>query len=637
MGGKTLIGESEKKAYDSKEKLRVEKMAILDEENNSDFGNKASKKNKGGVLIGASPLSNFNLKKNSTDMSFLNSDFDSFQLKRTSEFEPVAQASKAKNGKFTPVEAELKKNPYKGLDIKPLGELSQKRREGLNLAEVENESKRKTFEEVEQEINRKRASFKENEKELNRKKTQFDEVQRQFEKKSLPKVGETEEERNKRKKFEAAQQDLNRKRAELEKNQQKMELKKKNFTEIENDYKKKRVQFDQEYEEKKKKGLEIQVLELAKKKKKLLDELDELEKKNRGIIEEVLEDKELKKLQLDDYELNKKRSNAVIGEEDLAKKSNDFEEVDISKNKKKSNFEEDNTTTKKNHTEFLTQEENNKKKQFNEIDLDKEKVTGSQSLDDENQNKKKKPFNEILIGGAKNKNQEIDLEAKKKKDEQLALGQENKKKLEQTLDYSEFKKLKKSGELYLSTEDESAVNKKIADKLLEQPEYTFYENLSYGLEYLVIHNDFLFKDNMTKEQLYKFIHFALIKEYDGDMSLYLSRDSAAESNNKNCKACLYSGHIARKNEVVQNDFENFERENLESWYQQKLPFWNDETYQTELNEFIYPYFEEGEYLGFALCHFRGTIKTHADATKVELLALILKGAILEEFEKAKGS
>ena len=93
---------------------------------------------------------------------------------------------------------------------------------------------------------------------------------------------------------------------------------------------------------------------------------------------------------------------------------------------------------------------------------------------------------------------------------------------------------------------------------------------------------------------------------------------------------LYSGHKKRNNKILENDFVEFENENMKDWLSVRLPTWKDETYQIEINEFVYPYFEDGEVLGFAVCHFKNTIKYHIDSHKVELLVMSLKGAILEE-------
>jgi hypothetical protein len=374
---------------------------------------------------------------------------------------------------------------------------------------------------------------------------------------------------------------------------------------------------------------------LQRKKKNLFHEVDAEQKKKSKFIEEEFEKAGVKKLILDfDEEMNKKKGSSFESE-DLDKKNGvQFDEVEIGK-KKHGVFEEVKSDKEKKKTNFeeFDYSKNKKKGAFEEVEITKKR--SDFHLDEIEKKKKGGTFEEVSKESIFNKNKEILIGGKKASENELD-GTDKKRYEENVLDYSEFKKQYKEGTLDTSEEQRKSTEKKYIEKILEEPEYTFYDNLSFGLEYLVIHNDFLLKENISAENLFKFIHFALIKEYDGDISFYLLDPTSSDEEKLKPVTRLYSGHVTRKNELLGNDFSQFESQNMQKWIDTKLPFWLDETYQIETNEFIYPYFEEGKLLGFAVSHFKNTVNSHEDAAKIELLAMSLKGSIFDEYVISNG-
>ncbi len=628
---KTVIGggERKKETYNSNEKLRVEKMATLDEEK-SDLKLKKPKHNFDlNTMLGGGSLSNFNLTTNSQKNNpFLKSPFDSFQLKKVKTFDSVAQGNNLKESHFKAIDPAYGNNPHKNLGLSAQGEL--KRRKTAKFEEQQADLKKRNgkFNEVEQDLNKRRAKFEEQDRDLNRKKLKFEEVEQDL-KKKRPTIKDLDPENKKRKNFEEVEADYKKKRAVLDEIENQLNKKKKLFEEVESEQEKKKVQFEElEDDHKEKPKLLLELEDLQKKKLKTLDEIDLDLKKKKAFVEAELEHRELKKLNLDEIDDEESHKKVELGEMDYDKKKGAYLEFDELEKKKKS-FEEVEKDQSKNNTKFEETEIERKKKdgRVEENELDKKRNT-FEGIEKDQSKKKNGNFEEVAKEGKFKNLQNMVIGGVKKGEDEVQLNQD-KNSEEQTIDYSQFKKEKRAGQFKEEETEEEKIARERLESILEEPEYNFFPNESYGVEYLVIYNDFLFKDEIKNENLFKFIHFGLIKEFDGDVSFYLADPNTPETPSKH----LYSGHNARKNEIIGGEFEDFEKENLASWLSCKLPTWKDETYQIEINEFVYPYFEEGEILGIAVCHFKETIKNHADAQKVELLIMSLKGAIMEEIEK----
>ncbi|MFT6631949.1 MAG: hypothetical protein ACJAS4_001911 [Bacteriovoracaceae bacterium] len=631
IGGNTLLGERKSpENYSSEERQRVEKMTTGDE----NFGELKSKKKKSSFdhssLLGGQFNSNFILKSNNSDMSFLKSPFDNMQRKKVATFDPVARKGPLKRGTFTPVSAEFNQNPHKQLGIKPPGELNKRKSSGVVFDEKEINRRKIKFDEIDAVIGKKAGKFEEVQKELNRKRAKFEEVQRELEKKNVEKKDETEAEKKKRKRFDEVLRDLNKKRTDLGLIEDELKKKKNLFEGVEAELKKKKSLYDEAKNDlEKKKGILISLEELQRKKKDLFNEVEAEQKKRKKFIEEEIEISKIKKLGSEfESDIEKKKGSEFEGEEyekkkglkldevEIGRKNLKFDEVEIDKDKKKDKFQEVDNSHDKKHDKFEEVEREREQKNLNLKDPERNRKDGRfEEVKKESLFKKNK---DIVIGRTNGEESDLDADGKKEYEENI-------------LDYSQFKKQYKEGKLSISEEKKVEIEKKFVDKILEEPEYTFYDNQSFGLEYLVIHNDFLLKDSVTADNLFKFIHFALIKEYAADITFYLMDPSAKDDSSNHSTIRLYSGHLARKNEILGNDFHEYETENLEKWVDTKLPLWQDETYQVETNEFIYPYFEDGKLLGFAVSHFKNTVRDHSDAAKVELLAMCLKGSILDEY------
>lgn len=623
----------EKEEYNSNERLRVEKTVDLDD-NAGEL--KTSKKHSGfdvDLMFNSGTTSNLQLKKPKTESSsFMNSPFDRFQRKKVALFEAKEIEKKMKKASFEPLTGELKKSSKKTVDLNPAGELARKKARQIEFEEAEFKKKKVHFEENLEELKKKKGvNLDLAEEDLKKKKVDFNELLTELERKRGATFEETELGRKKKKNLDDFYNEMQKKKKSLDLLEEDLKKKKVDFQEIDLEMGKKRKQLDDVTLDLKKKRAILDELEaLSKKKGALLDDVDGLEKKRKD-FEEVLNKANIKKLKFPDLEdpLKKKKGADFEAEEFDKKKGKNFEATEFER--KKMTFEEVELDLGQKRKKFEEVHELNKKDgKFDEIE-DEGREHSTLILEQADNEYKRAGFEEVKrergfqLENTLNIKQDINLDT--------SMGFEEQKEYEEeVLDYGQFKKDKKQGKLLKEQEEEERRKKKELEDLLDLPEYKYFENISFGLEYLIIHNDFLLKENTTTDEFFKFIHFALLRAFSGDVSFYLVVKHPEEEGKDYLWKCLYSGHRARKNPILENDFERYEAINIQDWLRMSIPTWRDETYQEEINEFVYPYFEDGVLLGIAVAHFKDTVKSHDDASKVELMSLCLKGLILNEKE-----
>lgn len=624
MGLNSQSSNQEKEEYKSNERLRVEKTIDIDDNAGSLNQEKSHLSDTSDGAFDLEGEKNLKTKKTKVDQSFIESSFDNIKRKKVAQFEEQEQESKLKRNDFRPVEEEMQKSGQKSVDLKPEGELERKKLATFDVVEEELQKKRKKFEEHLSELKKKKIELDIVESDLKKKRSAFEEIAREMERKKGASFEDTEIGRKKKKQFDEFHEELKKKKKNLDLLEEDLKKKKKSFDEIESEMNKKSKELDQidELEPQKKKGFLEELDELSKKRTNFIESVDDLEKKRKE-FEEVVEDINKKKGRLEDLE-----------EEESQKKKSNIEFEDLEK-KKGPQFVE-------------AEESSNDRPNFEELDVNLEKKTKGSGQEEEELNKKRGHFEEIE-GEAKQRgnlvldpvqaqrsqllNEEVEEKNRSRSQEEFGETKEKKEYEEQVLDYKKFKEERKEGTRLKEEQEEQRRKQKELDELLDQPEYIFYENLSFGLEYLIIHSDFLMNETITMLDFFKFIHFALIKSFAGDISFYLVEDDSNETEAEINWKCLYSGHRIRKNPILDNNYEKYELSYIQEWLKKPIPTWRDETYQEEINEFVYPYFEEGILLGVAVAHFKNTVKDHHHASKVELLSLCLKGLMLNEYEK----
>ena len=212
---------------------------------------------------------------------------------------------------------------------------------------------------------------------------------------------------------------------------------------------------------------------------------------------------------------------------------------------------------------------------------------------------------------------------------------DNKNIEEQTLDYSKFKKEYRNKNSETKNENDVDFTKDKFEKRLQEPEYSFYENQSFSLEYLILFNDFLMSNNLPKAQLYKFIHFALLNDFNASLAIYILDQRVEDYMKTGFKSFkkIYDGFSDNKNTELKMDIDFHLNNNFEYLINVKIPTWTDETFQEDINDFYYPFYEEGTLMGYGFVRSLSQINGHKDSSKVELIVMSLKSLILSEYDQ----
>ncbi len=638
-------------SYNTNEKLRIEKMAVYDEEvgqkgnleisnksTNLFFGNKDEKKAKRKTDYNFdSPVGEL---KKDTDIEFESHDVDPLK-KALPEFEEKNNYSQKQSDSLNLEEKDWKeKDRPQFEEVSP--ELSKKSHD-IDFDQQAGEKKKKTSEFKEEGIERKsnpldldaevggkksgHAAFPETAAEIKTQTSGFEE--------QLPEsVGSTGE-------FIPVDKKLNKKAVDFNINLD--ERKKKSsydFDQTGNDKQKKSSKFNEKNSSKKTSSLDSELAKSDKVKDANLNfeaegthpdnsPLGPSKKQslavNKGLsFDEVDSEQTNKKLDLKEHDMDvAKRLNLPEKEHEKIRPASFEEQNPLAKTKSSDIEDRRENETKK--SVFSLDERSNTKKSYNFKEADKEGISTSK-FDEFNQevNRKQGELEENPLGDNLSR---ADIETKSQRSyrpgEESELAKNNYR--EEVLDYRALKDEMKLKGSALDPAQIKAVREKLILKLLEEPELEYFPTESYGLEYLVLYNDFLWKKNIPMAQLFKFAHFSLMKEFEANMSIFTNTDDDSRPFK------IYDGHKNNKvNKLASfsSTFEDYETKKLVKWSQVRLPQWEDETFQLDINEFIYPFFEDNNYIGFCVAHFPKTVTDHTQARKAELFCMMVKGAIL---------
>lgn len=629
--------ENAKKKPESKS-LKLEKMAIMDDSSEGEFKRKnvdISFMNEAGNLssgtLSRSEEHAAHLKSgqsNQTDGlqrktlgTFEDQSADP-KLKKTGiEFESgVLNKSKKRTGIDEAENYNSKRNSFEEnlseLERKKLGtfeetEQERAKRKKLDLDEAQMNNVRNKFEEVHSDLNKKRSKFDEHHGDLNRKRPTFE---------------ETPAGQKKKKQFEENLADLNRKKHDLDELEDALKRKKKQFDEVYDELKKKRTQIDElDDENPKKKQLEEIELDLNRKKLDLFNEIEAEQKKKKLLLDEALLGQKKNGIVLDEMDFDKKR-NHFDEAEAQGKDRKSFDEYENDLEKKKGSLFDEEELKKKKHSGFeeIDAEKLDRKNNFSEAEREKKDYKGFEEISLEDESKRKQNEADVyanLNGKVGDTGDSLDKNRNTAEEFRLEKGQKE----EQTLDYSEFKKEKKTGEYSHDEENSSEDVILSAEEIAQIEDVYYYEAQTSGIEYYILLNDFLYRKDLKKDHVLKFINFALSKEYSGCVS-FIDVNSAEPS-------ILLDTHKSASIEHGIDDLSIYLVENKEKLLSTSQPLWSDETFQEDILEFIYPFYEDSKLYAIAICHLGSAeIENHVDSARVELLIMATKGLIQDVCE-----
>jgi len=611
--GMMIMNKNPVKQEDLNNRQHVEKMAILGNESD-DKSPKRKKVDLSGLSLGGTELKR---RKVTSMEGMLGSDFDNLQRRNVTQFNAINDIPKYKKSNFKLPDLPLgskKRSGFKEVD-QEYGQGSGKKFEAVDAVSKKRGSfkdveigakKRNEFVPVEQDLKKRKIDFKPIDRDLERKRNAFKEVDRDS---------------KKRKKFDELESDLNRKKHDF-KEVERDSKKKGSFKEVDSELNKKKNKFEEveanlnkkksgfkEVEadsDKKKSNINNQEIGINKKNNKFEEVEADIKKKNNS-FEEVEAEKERKK---------KKLSETVIGK----KKSSQFNEVDSDLDKKNGKFDE------------VEAEKNKKNNKFEEVAIDKS-LKGIKDSELAEKNKKKLIFEEVKI--ERDQNDALSLDADKNKNSNYDEEKANSEKVsmidrilkhdkkdwgEQTIDYRTMRIEQNARKAKLRSDAQESLDRSIADKLALMDEIEYFYPGTYGVEFLVHYNSFSINQAFENINLLKFIHFSLMKEMEAVVSFFIINESRPK--------LIYNGHKDIDLNKYLIESKDYLDENINSFSSLDLPTWRDESFQEKVNEFVFPFHNDGKKYGFAVAHFDSSITGHFSAMKAELLLMSSKGVIL---------
>ncbi|MBT3585724.1 MAG: hypothetical protein HN509_12540, partial [Halobacteriovoraceae bacterium] len=175
------------------------------------------------------------------------------------------------------------------------------------------------------------------------------------------------------------------------------------------------------------------------------------------------------------------------------------------------------------------------------------------------------------------------------------------------------------------------------EELIEDDEDEYippvFEPNSCGLEFAIEALNMCYDDQLEDVDFFKYIAETVLNEKDGLSAFYFY-----ESKSK----MFYDGYIGHleletddPDDEKEEAWEELSEENLAKWQESTLPVWKDATFQEEENEFIYPFFEGQNNMGFAVVHFENQI-SQDDAKFIEVLLESARGIYLTNSHAAGG-
>ncbi|MBT3981224.1 MAG: hypothetical protein HOE90_07705 [Bacteriovoracaceae bacterium] len=175
-----------------------------------------------------------------------------------------------------------------------------------------------------------------------------------------------------------------------------------------------------------------------------------------------------------------------------------------------------------------------------------------------------------------------------------------------TLDYDEIKdkiggkrrrdslEAKKFGPKSYDHEDEESGSGPVRDTYFE-PETKGVEHIIYVLD---IYKKGSHEQQNEDESVYKYLGVNFIDECDG----YLVFFTPDYENDESIVETMNS--LAFCDEVEYSDqWQDIKDQNFEKWKQTSTPTWKDHTFQSNLNYYIYPFYEGLDFIGFAVAIF----------------------------------
>lgn len=365
------------------------------------------------------------------------------------------------------------------------------------------------------------------------------------------------------------------------------------------------------------------------------EEEEELAKKRRKLEElYALKDKKLQELQD-----KKKKAAALNTEEDYYKKERDWDENSFSMDSEKRQKEAIN----------LSQTEKKKSGQEN-LEAKSYEKSNRENLEQKETLKKESYSEDVLEERSRHHREEIELDQGSLTDMERELINSNKDWGEQTIDYSKMK----AGQEAISTDRESSgkgFDLKLSEKEIPKEQKVYKgsvlagdleeeiieeegENIIHpdakGLESVVnILNLYFDQDIKPSQVLNKTADLINSEKGLGVVSFFYKKYKTEEFTE------ILNGHSLFSNDQRLEMWEDDKKLMVNNWASVKLPTWSDKTFRENKVDFIYPYYEGIDQLGFAVVNFSHGMKSE-NASRIEITLEAARSVYLTQRHKENG-
>lgn len=405
------------------------------------------------------------------------------------------------------------------------------------------------------------------------------------------------------------------------------------------------------------KKLESEAKEIAKRKQNSILELGHDDDDDESDNEQ--EDKEGSVVLTDSDKLKIEESN---------KKKNDDSRLDLESGKERKDSEIDIDLQG-------NKEGTNPSEELQSIDADQKVSSNATTLNLDSAKKKKLKELELMAGETRDRKDEQETtsydwskEKKARSDEDfgpwiskkkktIEINFDKKDKSEQTIDYRQLKKQFDNASLLererggrSETGIEQTGNSKETRKGGANQEYSGEEDIdslstqdeedeiikevfepdSRGVEFIVRTLQ-MFLDGRNDKQIYLYLSNTIYKEFKGIVGFFVNNKESgiAEEVFSAAHNIEYSGN---RDELIAK-WEKLKEENRSAWSNVRLPEWQDEKFQADENQFIYPFFEGIDRIGHIAVNFPEGIN-QKDSSKIEMT---LEGSRAIYLEKQRES
>jgi hypothetical protein len=183
------------------------------------------------------------------------------------------------------------------------------------------------------------------------------------------------------------------------------------------------------------------------------------------------------------------------------------------------------------------------------------------------------------------------------------------------------------------TNEDGTIQDILFEKLVyedEEEEKEIFKPDPRGMDLAVKVLNFYYKVDSEDSDIFEFVSHSIFENQKGLVAFFLYDNETNHSLEK------YVGHVLEDSgnpqDILEEEWQDLKNENLSRWREATLPTWSDETFQEVEMEFIYPYFESTNSMGFAVVTFEDGLEEKY-SKQIETLLESARGVYLSNYHE----